>query len=163
MNIAQCRTPSTQAIISAFRFLVIALFLVPAAADAQWSVRRSADGTVSASAVSPDRSMGVLIICTGRTTIAGVGSRWLTARRGERRLVEWWIYPGGNSVVETWEAETAGGVPSLLAPNPVRFARTLARSRGEFVFAGEEIAASADLQGSYRAIAQVAGACGWTP
>lgn len=161
------RVPFETRAISAWRIsLFLALFLAPATADAQWSLRRSADGTVSASAVSPDRSMGsmgVLITCTGRTTIAGVGSRWLTARRGERRLVEWWIYPGGNPVVETWEAETAGGVPSLLAPNPVRFARTLARSRGEFVIAGEEIAASADLQGSYRAIAQVAAACGWTP
>ena len=47
--------------------LFLVLFLAPVAVDAQWSVRRSADGTVSASAVSPDRSMGVLITCTGRS------------------------------------------------------------------------------------------------
>ena len=66
-----------------FRLLFLVLFLAPAAVDAQWSVRRSADGTVSASAVAPDRVMGVLITCdpAGRSMMVGVGSYLLAARR----------------------------------------------------------------------------------
>ena len=77
--------------------------------------------------------------------------------------VGWWIYPGGNEVVETWDAVVAGGVPSLLAPDPLQFARTLARSSGEVIIDVGDTIASIDLRGSYRAIAQVAAACGWTP
>ena len=164
-------TTATSASSRTFRllFLVLflapaALFLAPAAVDAQWSVRRSADGTVSASAVSPDRVMGVLITCdpAGRSMMVGVGSYLLPARSGNWQ-VGWWIYPGGNEVVETWDAVVAGGVPSLLAPDPLQFARTLARSSGEVIIDVGDTIASIDLRGSYRAIAQVAAACGWTP
>ena len=134
-------------------------------AEAQWSVNRNRDGTVSAWAVANDGHLGVMVMCTTEgNMMAGIGS-WLfqeitDLERGEH-LVEWWVQ-GGNDYIEMM-VFAPGAPPSLLSKRPLEFARILARSSPEAVFATETAVDAVSLSGSYQAITAVADACGWKP